>query len=80
MREGWQNPEFTKSLSSLGSFSDMLGLGRLPHFFSTHQFHKVQDWSEQQLDAEGRAMQAEILNRIEVMLILIRIIAHADRI
>lgn len=63
IKEAWQNEDFTKSLSSFQSFCDMLAMGRLPDFFSAHNFQGIQDWSFQPLDAEGQTMQANILER-----------------
>jgi exportin-5 len=68
VKEAWENDVFTQSLSSFGSFCEMLGMSRLPDFFSAHNFHRVQDWSAQPLDGEGQAMQASILDRSQVML------------
>ncbi|KAF2500371.1 ARM repeat-containing protein [Lophium mytilinum] len=63
VKEAWQNDEFSQSLSSFGSFCEMLGMSQLPDFFSAHSFQRVQDWSAQSLDGEGQAMQASILER-----------------
>ncbi|OCK81321.1 ARM repeat-containing protein [Lepidopterella palustris CBS 459.81] len=63
VKEAWQADEFTKSLLSFPSFCEMLGMGRLPEFFSIHNFHNIQDWSTQALDSEGQAMQTNILER-----------------
>lgn len=67
IKEAWQNDDFTKSLSSFQSFCDMVAMGRLPDFFSTHNFQGIQDWSSQPLDTEGQAMQANILERSQVL-------------
>lgn len=67
IKEAWQNEDFTKSLSSFQSFCDMLAMGRLPDFFSAHNFQGIQDWSSQPLDTEGQTMQANILERSQVL-------------
>lgn len=68
VKEAWQNDELTQSLSTFRSFCEMLSMSRLPDFFSAHNFHRVQDWSDQPLDSEGQAMQASILDRSQVRL------------
>lgn len=71
VKAAWQNPEFTKSLSSFPSFCEMIGFGRLPDFLMAHNFHKVADWSAQSLDSDGQAMQAGILARSQVCISLL---------
>jgi len=61
----WQDPNFRQSLSNMETFKSLLGLGQLPDFFAANNFHKVQDWSAQPLDAQGQGMQQEILDRFK---------------
>jgi len=66
VKDAWRNDEFAQSVSSFQSFCSNLGMGRLPEFLSTNNFHGVQDWSEQPLSSEGQGMQAAILERSQV--------------
>ncbi|KAF2096394.1 ARM repeat-containing protein [Rhizodiscina lignyota] len=59
----WQDAAFTQQLSNFGSFCELLGFGQLVNYITSHQFQKVPEWSEQQLDDEGKALQALILDR-----------------
>ncbi|KAF2177392.1 ARM repeat-containing protein [Zopfia rhizophila CBS 207.26] len=63
VKDAWRNDQFSNSLSSFQSFCDLLGMGRLPEFLSTHNFQHVQDWSAQPLDSAGQALQAAILEQ-----------------
>ncbi|KAF2144374.1 uncharacterized protein K452DRAFT_295830 [Aplosporella prunicola CBS 121167] len=63
VKQQWLSPELSASLSSFQSFLEMLSLGQVNEFFSTHGFDRTQDWAAQLLDAEGQAKQAEILAR-----------------
>lgn len=69
VKEGWNNPAFTSSMSSFESFCNMLGMERLPEFLIANRFSEVQDWSEQPLPEDGKALQAAILERSNVSLL-----------
>lgn len=59
--QGWQDPDITKSLSSFADFCGMVGLGGLPDFISAGRFSTMADWSQEPLNQDGRALQADIL-------------------
>ncbi|KAI7101405.1 hypothetical protein KC324_g20977, partial [Hortaea werneckii] len=61
--EAWQDQSLSKSVTSLESFCEALALENLADFFQQHGFHRVADWSAQQLDASGQARQAVIKER-----------------
>ncbi|KAF2758175.1 hypothetical protein EJ05DRAFT_476433 [Pseudovirgaria hyperparasitica] len=63
LKDTWQNPHFTESLSTFESFCELVGFGHLGDFLATKKFHIVQDWTAQLLDDEGMQMQAAILDR-----------------
>ena len=65
VKDGWQDPALTTAASSFESFCEFLGLGNLANYLSSRKFQSITDWSEQELDAEGQALQAEILERNE---------------
>ena len=62
----WQDAELTRSVSSFQGFCDLLGLGKVQEYLVSRQVHKVEDWSQYQLDAEGRAIQTELNERFQV--------------
>ena len=62
----WTNQEFTESAKGFESFLTILGLGPLPEYLYSHNFHKIQDWGDNFLDAEGSAIQANVNDRMEV--------------
>ncbi|KAE9981484.1 hypothetical protein BLS_007313 [Venturia inaequalis] len=61
----WTNQEFTESAQGFESFLTILGLGPLPQYLFSHNFHKLQEWGENFLDAEGIAIQANVNDRME---------------
>lgn len=61
----WTSPEFETAVKDFGSFYGLLGLGQLPEYVYTHNFHKLDNWSEHMLDAEGRAMQTNVNDKME---------------
>jgi exportin-5 len=63
--EPWVNPAFTSAVQETGTFYDALGLGQLPDYLYSRNFHKIQDWQEQALDSEGQRMQDDITNRVD---------------
>lgn len=66
VKDAWASQDLTNSISNFQSFCGLLGLGNLPDFLSANNFQGVQDWSEQQLSSDGRALQASILDRSNV--------------
>ncbi|KAI7071700.1 nuclear import and export protein Msn5 [Hortaea werneckii] len=61
--EAWQDQSLSKSVVSLESFCEALALDNLADFFQQHGFHRVADWSAQQLDTSGQARQTAIKER-----------------
>jgi exportin-5 len=66
IRKRWEDPDFTQALSSFEGFCNLIGFGGLGEYLTSHDFDKIRDWSEQQLDEEGQAMQAAIIERSQV--------------
>lgn len=63
--EAWQDESLGRSVESLDSFCDSLGLGGLADFYKAYHFDQVQDWSAQQLDEAGQARQQGIKDKNE---------------
>lgn len=61
--EGWQDEGLKRDMGSFPSFLESVGLGHLPEFLDQHRFAKVEDWSSQQLDQDGKVRQAEIMDK-----------------
>jgi exportin-5 len=61
----WQTPEFDAAVKDFGSVYELLGLSQLPEYVYTHNFHKLNNWSEHMLDAEGRALQANVNDKVD---------------
>ncbi|KAF2427661.1 hypothetical protein EJ08DRAFT_615639, partial [Tothia fuscella] len=61
----WTDPAFTAAVQETGTFYDALGLGQLPDYLYSRNFHKIQGWQDQGLDIEGQTMQDDITNRID---------------
>jgi exportin-5 len=62
----WADPQFANSVLDFESFLKILGLGPLPEYLYSRNFHKIQDWAGQSLDADGQAIQASVTDRVEV--------------
>ncbi|KAI9772013.1 MAG: hypothetical protein M1840_001301 [Geoglossum simile] len=63
----WQDAELTRAVSSFQGFCDLLGLGKVQEYLVSRQVHKIEDWSQYQLDAEGRAIQTELNERFQLL-------------
>ncbi|KAI9787672.1 MAG: hypothetical protein M1839_000203 [Geoglossum umbratile] len=63
----WQDAELTRSVSSFQGFCDLLGLGKVQEYLVSRQVHKIDDWSQYQLDTEGRAIQTELNKRFQLL-------------
>jgi exportin-5 len=75
----WTTQEFAESAKGFEPFLTILGLGPLPEYLYSHNFHKIQDWSNHFLDSEGMAIQANVNNRMEVGIsfVFVRIVLKA---
>ena len=62
----WQNPGLAEALSSMDSFSRLLGLDGVKGYFLSRNAHNVDDWSSRLLDEEGKALQGQIQAAVEV--------------
>ncbi|KAH0557069.1 hypothetical protein GP486_005144 [Trichoglossum hirsutum] len=63
----WQDAELTRSVSTFQGFCGLLGLGRVQEYLVSRQVHKIEDWSQYQLDAEGLAIQTELNERFQLL-------------
>ncbi|KIV99830.1 uncharacterized protein PV09_08500 [Verruconis gallopava] len=61
----WQAPDFNAAVKDFGSFFGSLGLSGLPQYLYTHNFHKLDNWADHMLDAEGRALQSTVNDRVD---------------
>ena len=62
----WQNPGLGQRLSSYASFCELLGLSDVQKYLSARGVHRIQDWSSQPLDNEGKALQQRMTVSLEV--------------
>ena len=62
----WQSPELSTALNSFSGFCDLLGLNGLSQYFESRNLHQVSDWPGYPLDEEGKVLQAQIQNALEV--------------
>ena len=69
--QSWQDPNLIKSLETFQGFCDLAGVGRVQQYLVSRQVHKIQDWSAYQLDDEGKSIQAEMNDKLQVRLHLI---------
>jgi exportin-5 len=53
----WLNPEFDTACKDFTSFFSRLGLDQLAEYLYTHNFHKLDNWTEHMLDEQGRTLQ-----------------------
>ncbi len=75
VKQLWQNPGLDEALSSFNGFCELLGIGKVRNYLVSHRVHEVSDWSTMLLDDVGQAMQAELNERVKVMLFAIGIYA-----
>ena len=64
----WQSSELSTALNSFSGFCGLLGLNDLSQYFESRNLHQVSDWPGYPLDEEGKALQAQIQNALEVRL------------
>ncbi|KAH0542112.1 hypothetical protein FGG08_003492 [Glutinoglossum americanum] len=67
IRLSWQDAELTRSISTFQGFCNLLGLGKVQEYLVSRQVHKIEEWSQYQLDAEGRAIQTELNERFQLL-------------
>ncbi|RKF77437.1 Protein MSN5 [Golovinomyces cichoracearum] len=61
----WQNPLLDQALLSFNGFCNVLGLDKVKEFLISRRVHEINEWSSYQLDAEGRAIQKELEDRLK---------------
>lgn len=71
MVQPWQNDDLSRSLSSFDGFCDLLGMGRVQYYISARGLHRVQDWSSCPLDEEGKILQVQMQQALEVCELLL---------
>ena len=62
----WQSSELSDSLSSFEGFSELLGLGNIQKYLSARNVHRIPDWSSHPLDDEGKSIQSQMQDALEV--------------
>ncbi|KAI9839739.1 MAG: hypothetical protein M1837_002027 [Sclerophora amabilis] len=65
IKQSWQNPELEKSLESFSSFCDLAGVSKVQEYLVSRRAHEIDDWSTYQLDDEGKAIQAGMVQRFQ---------------
>ncbi|CAK3972011.1 related to nuclear transport receptor CRM1 MSN5 (importin beta superfamily) [Lecanosticta acicola] len=63
--EAWAKPGLTGQVNSLQSFCDTVGMNNLPEFYRAEGFDRIQEWSAQELDEAGKALQWEIKEKAD---------------
>ena len=61
----WDNDALSSSLSSFNNFCHLIGLGGIQEYARNRAIHRIQEWSEQPLDDEGKAIQSQMHNALE---------------
>lgn len=62
----WQDDRLKQALSSYGGFCELMALDKAQSFLAKTQMQDISDWGSVELDAEGRALQAELEERLTV--------------
>ena len=65
--EQWQDNKLSSSLSSIHAFAELLGMGGLQQYLISRNVQNIEDWSSHPLDAEGKALQLQITNAIDIL-------------
>lgn len=68
MIDQWQDRTLSNSLSSLENFSRLLGLENLQQYLCSRAVNKLRNWSEHPLDDQGKALQIQMQNALDVSL------------
>lgn len=61
----WQDETLSNSLSSFDGFCQLLGLEGIQQYAKSRQIHRIEDWSEQILDDEGKALQSQMKRALD---------------
>ncbi|KAL8831732.1 MAG: hypothetical protein Q9191_000703 [Dirinaria sp. TL-2023a] len=61
----WDNDLLSNSLSSFNGFCHLIGLGNVQQYARDRAIHRIQEWSEQPLDDEGKALQTHMHNALD---------------
>ena len=69
MIDQWQDRGLSDSLSSFDSFSKLLGLENLQQYLFSRAVHKLPNWSAHPLDDQGKALQVQMQNALDVSLL-----------
>lgn len=67
VKQLWQNPALDSAVSSFDGFCALLGLDKVREYLVSRQVHNIQDWGSYNLDDEGKAMQAELTERVKAL-------------
>ncbi|KAL9063017.1 MAG: hypothetical protein Q9157_008474 [Trypethelium eluteriae] len=65
VKHAWQTTDVLSAASSYESFCAFLGLDQIVEFMTKQDFDKTEDWATCELNAEGKAKQAEIMARCD---------------
>ncbi|KAJ5197953.1 uncharacterized protein N7498_007070 [Penicillium cinerascens] len=67
IRESWQDAEFRRMCSSFDGFCSMLGLENVGSYMQAKQAHRLADWADVILDAEGKNVQEEMTRKFQML-------------
>lgn len=62
----WQDEQFRQGSSSFQGFCEMLGLETVGQYMQTKQAQKMPDWTEIELDHQGKLVQEEMTRKFQV--------------
>ncbi|KAI9800227.1 MAG: hypothetical protein M1825_004211 [Sarcosagium campestre] len=63
--QSWRDPGLSASLESFEGFCGATGTSRVAQYLVQRRAHEIQDWSTCDLDDEGKAIQAEMTEKIK---------------
>ncbi|KAI1763712.1 ARM repeat-containing protein [Hypoxylon sp. FL1150] len=63
----WQDDRLKQTLSSYEGFCELMALDKAQSFLARMQMQNISDWGSVELDAEGRALQAELEDRLTML-------------
>lgn len=66
VKVAWHDEQFRQGSSSFQAFCEMLGLENVGQYMQAKQAQKMPDWTEIELDNEGKLVQEEMTRKFQV--------------
>ena len=67
IRAAWASEEFKRMSSSFEGFCQLLGAEGVCPYLETRDVQKIEDWATIALDDEGKAIQAQMSSKFQVL-------------